>query len=121
MLEKERLLPRYLSVGERQRVGIARAVVNRPKVLLADEPTGNLDPALSASVMALFRQFHNVGTTVIVASHDLELIGGDGRAHCGVGQGQSGGGQRPAERAPPLAAVAAAMPPSLVADNRRVG
>ena len=78
LLEKERLLPRYLSVGERQRVGIARAVVNRPKVLLADEPTGNLDPALSASVMALFRQFHNVGTTVIVASHDLELIGAMG-------------------------------------------
>ena len=78
LLEKERLLPGYLSVGERQRVGIARAVVNRPKVLLADEPTGNLDPALSASVMALFRQFHNVGTTVIVASHDRELIGSMG-------------------------------------------
>ena len=78
LLAKEHLLPRYLSVGERQRVGIARAVVNRPKVLLADEPTGNLDPALSASVMALFRQFHNVGTTVIVASHDLELIGAMG-------------------------------------------
>ena len=78
LLEKERLLPGYLSVGERQRVGIARAVVNRPKVLLADEPTGNLDPALSASVMALFRQFHDVGTTVIVASHDAELIGAMG-------------------------------------------
>ena len=78
LLEKERLLPGHLSAGERQRVGIARAVVNRPKILLADEPTGNLDPSLSASVMGLFRQFHDVGTTVIVASHDRELIGSMG-------------------------------------------
>lgn len=74
LLDKERLLPRHLSAGERQRVGIARAVVNRPKVLLADEPTGNLDPALSRSVMGLFRQFHDIGTTVIVASHDAQLL-----------------------------------------------
>ena len=74
LLERERALPRHLSAGERQRVGVARAVVNRPKVLLADEPTGNLDPALSRHVMELFRQFHDVGTTVIVASHDHDLI-----------------------------------------------
>ena len=74
LLEKERALPGYLSAGERQRVGIARAVVNRPKVLLADEPTGNLDPDLSKSIMGLFRQFHDVGTTVIVASHDAQLL-----------------------------------------------
>lgn len=74
LLEKGRALPRQLSSGERQRVGIARAVVNRPKVLLADEPTGNLDPALSRNVMGLFRQFHDVGTTVIVASHEHDLI-----------------------------------------------
>ena len=74
LLEKARLLPGHLSAGERQRVGIARAVVNRPKVLLADEPTGNLDPALSKSVMGLFRQFNDVGTTVVVASHDNALI-----------------------------------------------
>ena len=74
LLERERALPRHLSAGERQRVGIARAVVNRPKVLLADEPTGNLDPALSRHVMELFRQFHDVGTTVVVASHDQDLL-----------------------------------------------
>lgn len=74
LLAKERMLPGHLSAGERQRVGIARAVVNRPKLLLADEPTGNLDPALSKSVMSLFRQFNEVGATVIVASHDAELV-----------------------------------------------
>jgi cell division transport system ATP-binding protein len=74
LLAKEHLLPRYLSTGEQQRVGIARAVVTRPKILLADEPTGNLDPELSRDIMALFRQFHQVGTTVIVASHDRDLI-----------------------------------------------
>ena len=74
LLEKERLFPGHLSTGEQQRVGIARAVVNRPRILLADEPTGNLDPELSRDIMDLFRQFHRVGTTVIVASHDQALI-----------------------------------------------
>ena len=74
LLSKEALFPRYLSTGEQQRVGIARAVVTRPKILLADEPTGNLDPELSRDIMELFRQFHQVGTTVIVASHDKDLI-----------------------------------------------
>jgi cell division transport system ATP-binding protein len=74
LLSKERLLPRHLSTGEQQRVGIARAVVNRPRILLADEPTGNLDPALSLDVMHLFEQFQQVGTTVVIASHDWELI-----------------------------------------------
>lgn len=74
LLEKERLFPRYLSTGEQQRVGIARAVVTRPKILLADEPTGNLDPELSRDIMKLFQQFNQVGTTVIVASHDRDLI-----------------------------------------------
>ena len=67
LLEKERLLPVHLSTGEQQRVGIARAVVNRPRILLADEPTGNLDPELSRDIMALFEQFNQVGTTVIIA------------------------------------------------------
>ena len=74
LLSKERMLPGHLSAGERQRVGIARAVVNRPDVLLADEPTGNLDPVLSRSVMGLFQQFNEVGATVIVASHDAALV-----------------------------------------------
>ena len=74
LLAKEAQLPVFLSAGELQRVGIARAVVNRPKVLLADEPTGNLDPRLSRDVMRLFLDFHRVGTTVIVASHDRGLI-----------------------------------------------
>ena len=74
LLGKERLYPISLSGGEQQRVGIARAVVNRPALLLADEPTGNLDPELSAEIMHLFEQFQQVGTTVLVASHDLALI-----------------------------------------------
>jgi cell division transport system ATP-binding protein len=74
LLARERAMPVTLSGGEQQRVGIARAVVNKPKLLLADEPTGNLDPALSAEVMALFERFNQVGVTVLIASHDLALI-----------------------------------------------
>jgi cell division transport system ATP-binding protein len=74
LLGKESMLPRQLSAGEQQRVGIARAVAPRPKILLADEPTGNLDPELSRDVMSVFRQFNELGTTVIVASHDRELV-----------------------------------------------
>ncbi len=74
LLSKEKLNPTALSGGEQQRVGIARAVVNTPKLILADEPTGNLDPALSAEIMALFAQFMNVGVTLLVASHDRSLI-----------------------------------------------
>ncbi len=79
LLEKEKLYPPLLSTGEQQRVGIARAVVNRPKLLLADEPTGNLDPDLSRDIMELFEQFKLVGTTVIIASHDRELINSMGK------------------------------------------
>ncbi|MEH6608212.1 MAG: cell division ATP-binding protein FtsE [Halioglobus sp.] len=74
LLERERALPITLSGGEQQRVGIARAVVCRPKILLADEPTGNLDPALSKEIMTLFEDFSQVGVTVLIASHDLALI-----------------------------------------------
>jgi cell division transport system ATP-binding protein len=74
LLNKEKLLPMMLSGGEQQRVGIARAVVNKPTVLLADEPTGNLDPRLAAEIMRLFADFNQVGVTVLVASHDLALI-----------------------------------------------
>lgn len=74
LLDKEKQLPTQLSAGEQQRVGIARAVVNRPAVLLADEPTGNLDPDLSREVMGLFHLFQQVGVTVLIATHDLELV-----------------------------------------------
>lgn len=74
LLHKERVNPAVLSGGEQQRVGIARAVVARPRILLADEPTGNLDPELSAEIMGLFEAFNRVGVTVIIASHDMALI-----------------------------------------------
>jgi cell division transport system ATP-binding protein len=74
LLSKENLCPIALSGGEQQRVGVARAVVHKPALLLADEPTGNLDPALSAEIMSLFEDFNRVGVTVIIASHDLPLI-----------------------------------------------
>ncbi|MDT8879960.1 cell division ATP-binding protein FtsE [Halomonas saccharevitans] len=74
LLHREAALPIELSGGEQQRVGIARAVVNKPALLLADEPTGNLDPQLSADIMGLFEDFNRIGTTVMVASHDLALI-----------------------------------------------
>jgi len=74
LLDRERQNPIVLSGGEQQRVGIARAVVNKPPILLADEPTGNLDPKLSAEIMHLFEQFNEVGVTVLIASHDHDLI-----------------------------------------------
>jgi len=77
LLKKENQNPVALSGGEQQRVGIARAVVNKPVLLLADEPTGNLDPDLSAEIMNLFEQFNQVGTSVLIATHDLGLIDTD--------------------------------------------
>ena len=76
LLTKEKMLPIHLSGGEQQRVGIARAVVHKPALLLADEPTGNLDPELSSEIMSLFEQFNQVGVSVLVATHDLPLIAG---------------------------------------------
>jgi cell division transport system ATP-binding protein len=74
LLGKEKKYPITLSGGEQQRVGIARAVVNKPPLILADEPTGNLDPELSAEIMNLFQDFSHVGVTVLVATHDIALI-----------------------------------------------
>jgi cell division transport system ATP-binding protein len=71
---KERAVPLELSVGEQQRVGIARAVVSKPPLLIADEPTGNLDPDLALDVMRLFKRFSEVGTTVVIATHDVHIV-----------------------------------------------
>ena len=74
LLSKEKMWPLMLSGGEQQRVGVARAIVGMPPVLLADEPTGNLDPQLSEELFGLFRQLNGQGVTVLIASHDLALI-----------------------------------------------
>ena len=88
LLSKENLNPQVLSGGEQQRVGIARAIVNTPTILLADEPTGNLDPQLSEEVMGLFQQFNQFGTTVLVATHDLALVDKLGNPRLELEQGR---------------------------------
>jgi cell division transport system ATP-binding protein len=98
LLGKERSRPLELSTGEQQRVGIARAIVAKPMLLIADEPTGNLDPELALEIMQLFRRFNEVGVTVVIATHDVHLIEqfaarrivlGDGRV---VAEGGTDGG-----------------------------
>jgi cell division transport system ATP-binding protein len=74
LLGQEKSRPLELSTGEQQRVGIARAVVGKPSLLIADEPTGNLDPQLALEIMKLFKRFSDVGVTVVIASHDVHLI-----------------------------------------------
>lgn len=74
LADREQALPGALSTGEQQRVGIARAIVARPPILVADEPTGNLDPDLAAEIMTLFTRLPAHGTSVLVASHDLHLV-----------------------------------------------
>ena len=74
LLGRERSRPLELSTGEQQRVGIARAIVAKPPLLIADEPTGNLDPALALEIMRVFKRLNDVGVTVVVATHDLHLI-----------------------------------------------
>lgn len=88
LLSKEKQNPIALSGGEQQRVGIARAVVNKPPLLLADEPTGNLDPQLSAEIMQLFQEFNDVGVSVLIASHDLGLIKRMNKRVLGLSDGQ---------------------------------
>lgn len=88
LLTKEKLLPLTLSSGEQQRVGIARAIVSKPDILIADEPTGNLDPELSLEIMNLFRRFNEVGVTMLIASHDLNLIQRLGRRRIALRDGR---------------------------------
>ncbi|MDX1456284.1 MAG: cell division ATP-binding protein FtsE [Marinobacter sp.] len=95
LLSKEKMNPVQLSGGEQQRVGIARAVVNKPPLLLADEPTGNLDPELSADIMHLFEQFSQVGVTVLIASHDIALIHDMGRQTLTLDHGRLVAGGQP--------------------------
>jgi len=88
LLHKERVLPVTLSGGEQQRVGIARAIVNKPPVLLADEPTGNLDAALSEEIMELFLDFNDHGVTVLIVTHDLHLVANAGKRVLELRQGE---------------------------------
>ena len=88
LLGKERMLPLELSVGEQQRVGIARAVVTKPPLLIADEPTGNLDPDLALEIMRLFRRFQDVGVTVVVATHDVHIVREFGQRELVIDNGQ---------------------------------
>ena len=74
LLGKEKSRPLELSTGEQQRVGIARSIVGKPALLIADEPTGNLDPQLAVEIMNLFKRFNEVGVTVVIATHDVHLI-----------------------------------------------
>ena len=87
LLSKEKSWPMTLSGGEQQRVGIARAIVGMPPILLADEPTGNLDPELSRELFGLFRQLNDQGVTVVIASHDLTLIRSMGKRVLVLSQG----------------------------------
>jgi len=95
LLGREQALPLELSVGEQQRVGIARAVVSKPALLIADEPTGNLDPDLSLEVMRLFRRFQDVGVTVVVATHDLHIVREFGQRVITLEDGHVQGGDAP--------------------------
>jgi cell division transport system ATP-binding protein len=88
LLGKEKSLPLELSTGEQQRVGIARAVVGKPRLLIADEPTGNLDPDLALEIMQLFKRFNGVGVTVVIATHDLHLIDRLGARRIGLSEGR---------------------------------
>jgi cell division transport system ATP-binding protein len=92
LLGREKSRPLELSTGEQQRVGIARAVVAKPALLIADEPTGNLDPDLALEIMRLFKRFSEVGVTVVVASHDVHLIDQVGARRIVLSEGRVIGG-----------------------------
>lgn len=88
LLSHERKFPITLSGGEQQRVGIARAVVDRPYLILADEPTGNLDPALSADIMRLFMRLNDAGTSIMISTHAIDLVERMGHRRIALEQGQ---------------------------------
>lgn len=88
LLQREKVNPVSLSGGEQQRLCIARAVVNKPAILLADEPTGNLDPAYAADIVTMFKAFNRVGVTVIIATHDPAMIEGLGARTLSIEAGE---------------------------------
>src|SRR5277367_5184786 len=101
LLGKEKSRPLELSTGEQQRVGIARAVVAKPTLLIADEPTGNLDPQLAVEIMKLFKRFSEVGVTVVIASHDVHLIDQVGARRISLREGRiADAGERAGRCAP---------------------
>jgi len=109
LLGREQNRPIELSTGEQQRVGIARAIIGKPAILIADEPTGNLDPDLSVEIMNIFRRFNEVGVTVLIASHDVHLIDRYGVRRIILEGGRVAGGSPGAEVMPDL--------PKLVAER----
>ncbi len=109
LLGRERVRPTELSIGEQQRVGIARAVIAKPPVLIADEPTGNLDHGLALEMMKLFRRFQEVGVTIVIATHDLTLVNESGQREIHIDNGQiARGGLGEAAAAAPTATPSAA-------------
>ncbi|HTT05466.1 MAG TPA: cell division ATP-binding protein FtsE [Steroidobacteraceae bacterium] len=125
LLGRERALPLELSVGEQQRVGIARAIVGKPPLLIADEPTGNLDATLASEVLDLFARFSAVGVTVMIATHDLALVRSSGRRELRLEGGTLAAatapttmGAQPATTALAGAASAGSSPPPPPADDR---
>ncbi len=103
LLGRERNRPIELSTGEQQRVGIARAIVAKPSLLIADEPTGNLDPDLAVEIMNIFKRFNEVGVTVLVATHDVHLIERYGVRRIVIEGGRVASGE--AEAPPPLPSI----------------
>jgi cell division transport system ATP-binding protein len=107
LLGRERSRPIELSTGEQQRVGIARAIIGKPALLIADEPTGNLDPDLAIEVMNIFKRFHDVGVTVLVASHDVHLIERFAARRIAIAQGRASDAAQPPAPAFELPAIRA--------------
>jgi cell division transport system ATP-binding protein len=107
LLGRERNRPIELSTGEQQRVGIARAIVAKPSLLIADEPTGNLDPDLAIEIMNIFKRFNEVGVTVLVATHDVHLIERYGVRRVVIEGGRVAAGDP--EPPPPLPSIVASL------------